>query len=258
LQKLTRAEYLRSVPDAAAVEGLPAAIKLAQPLDVEALPGFSQGHVSVQDPGAQYAAALLDLHPGQRVLDACAAPGGKCTHIYETQPALAVLTAVDRDDLRLQRLRDNCRRLGISMEVINADAADPESWWNGSLYDRILLDVPCSATGVIRRHPDIKVLRREADIGGYVDRQYRLLAATWAMLNETGRLLYATCSVLARENDQQIGKFLENHPDAGPLAITADWGITTRFGLQTLPGIGDADGFYYAVLEKHRQLMTQN
>lgn len=254
LLKIPRDDYLRVLAasniDAVPVAGLACAIRLMVPVDVDALPGFAQGQVSVQDIGAQYAAALLDLKPGQRVLDACAAPGGKCAHILETQPALASLTAVDRDKTRLERLRDNCRRLGILLEIHHADAGAAEQWWNGVHFDRILLDVPCSATGVIRRHPDIKVLRQEQSIGNYGDQQYRLLESAWSMLKTQGRLLYATCSLLSLENDQQVAKFLKNYPDASIIDMIQDWGVKTGFGLQTLPGIGDADGFYYAVMVK--------
>ncbi|MBF8268356.1 MAG: 16S rRNA methyltransferase [Gammaproteobacteria bacterium] len=254
LQKVTRAEYLRLLAasniEAVPVAGLDCAVSLIQPVDVDVLPGFAQGQVSVQDIGAQHAAALLDLNPGLRVLDACAAPGGKCAHILETQPALASLTAVDRDQTRLKRLGDNCQRLGISLEIYHADAGVAEQWWNGNPFDRILLDVPCSATGVIRRHPDIKVLRQEQSIGNYTDQQYRLLESAWSMLKSRGRLLYATCSVLNQENDQQIAKFLKNYPDASNIDMIQEWGLKTGYGLQILPGIGDADGFYYAVLEK--------
>ena len=254
IQKISRDDYLRALAagniDAIPVAGLECAIKLNQPVDVEALPGFAHGQVSVQDTGAQHAAALLDLKPGQRVLDACAAPGGKCTHILEIQPAIASLTAVDRDQARLVRLQKNCRRLGITMVMHHADSAAVEQWWDGVPFDRILLDVPCSATGVIRRHPDIKVLRQERSIDNYARQQYRLLESAWSMLKTQGRLVYATCSVLSLENDRQIEKFLKNYPGAGNIDMIQNYGVRTCYGIQTLPGVGDTDGFYYAVLEK--------
>ena len=255
LQKTGRAEYLQRLAisniDAVPVtDGPNCAIKLVDPVDVNTLPGFAQGLVSVQDLGAQHAASLLELNPGQRVLDACAAPGGKCAHILETQPALANLTAVERDKSRLERLRETCQRLGLQANLCLADAGAPEQWWDGIPFDRILLDVPCSATGVIRRHPDIKVLRQERDISNYGDQQYRLLVSAWSILNNPGRVVYVTCSILAVENDRRIEKFLKNYPDARNIAMIQNWGVKTDYGIQTLPGISDADGFYYAVLEK--------
>ena len=257
LQKIRRDDYLQKLADiklaANAVAGTQACVRLHEPVDIEVLPGFAQGLASVQDIAAQYAAMLLDLKAGQRVLDACAAPGGKTAHIHETEPGLSQITAVEKDDKRLARLRDTCQRLGVNAEIIHADATEYRDWWNGVPYDRILLDVPCSATGVIRRHPDIKVLRREEEIGKYSDQQHKLLQAAWSMLNTQGKLVYATCSILAVENDKQIENFLKKFPDARNMDIMADWGVNTAFGIQTLPGVGNlaGDGFYYAVLVKH-------
>ena len=257
LQKIRRDDYLRELAEkdikAVAVTGTTSAIGLGTPVDIDILPGFAQGLVSVQDSGAQRAAILLDLQAGQRVLDACAAPGGKTGHIHETEPALSIITAVEKDRKRLARLKENCQRLGIAAEILHADAAEPEKWWNGVPYDRILLDVPCSATGVIRRHPDIKVLRHEDAIREYRDLQSKLLEAAWSMLNSRGRLVYVTCSILTVENDKQIEFFLKKFPGVQNIDIMADWGIKTDFGMQTLPGVGnvDTDGFYYAVLMKH-------
>lgn len=257
MQKIRRDEYLHLLEekdiDAAAVNGSTGGVRLREPVDINVLPGFEQGLVSVQDTGAQYAATLLDLKAGQRVLDACAAPGGKTAHIHETEPALSAITAVEKDKNRMARLADTCRRLEIPVELVNADAAVPRMWWNGIPYDRILLDVPCSATGVIRRHPDIKVLRHEEAIREYCDMQYKLLEAAWSILNNRGKLVYATCSILPAENDKQMEIFLNKFPDAQIMDIMTDWGVKTEFGIQTLPGVGnvDADGFYYAVLVKH-------
>ena len=256
LQKTRREEYLQKLADngitAMAVAETDCGIRLQAPVDIDMLPGFAQGMVSVQDIGAQHAAILLDLQAGQRVLDACAAPGGKTGHIHEAEPALAGLTAIEKDKTRLVRLIETSQRLGMEAEILQADAALPDSWWNGIPFDRILLDVPCSATGVIRRHPDIKVLRQEDAIGKYCDLQGKLLESVWSMLNSQGRLVYATCSILSAENDQQIKIFLKKFPDAKIMDIMTNWGVKTEFGIQTLPGIGnvDADGFYYAVLVK--------
>ena len=257
LQKTRREDYLQSLADsgidAVAITETAGGIGLKAPVDVDMLPGFAQGLVSVQDIGAQHAATLLDLQAGQRVLDACAAPGGKTAHIHETEPALAGITAIEKDKTRLARLIDTSQRLGMDAEILQADAALPDTWWNGSPFDRILLDVPCSATGVIRRHPDIKVLRHEDAIDKYNDVQGKLLEAVWSILSSQGRLIYATCSILAAENDNRIRIFLKKFPDATNIDIMTDWGVKTEFGIQTLPGVGDvdADGFYYAVLLKH-------
>ncbi len=223
---------------------------LQQPCDVEVLPGFAKGEVSVQDSAAQLAAGLLDLKPGLRVLDACAAPGGKTAHIAERQPELARLVAVDIEQERLQRVKANLRRLGLDATLCLGDAAEPSSWWDGKLFDRILLDAPCSATGVIRRHPDIKMLRRADDISKIVVKQQQLLESMWSLLGPGGILLYATCSVLKRENVQQITEFIDKHPDARELPIEGEWGRGMSVGRQILPGEHQMDGFYYACLRK--------
>lgn len=255
LRKITRNDYLGKLEniniDAIPIDEIGGGIQLIEPVDVDELPGFKQGLVSVQDLGAQHAVALLDLKAGQQVLDACAAPGGKTAHIYETQPDLAKLTAIELDKQRIKRLEETHRRLGTNMEIIHADVRQHNRWWKGIAFDRILLDVPCSATGVIRRHPDIKIRRTEEMIQSNCELQYNILESVWSMLKSGGKLVYATCSVLCRENDRQIETFLENYPDAINIDIMETWGIKTDFGIQTLPGIGDADGFYYAVLEKH-------
>jgi 16S rRNA (cytosine967-C5)-methyltransferase len=225
-------------------------IRLEAPVPVSALPGFDAGLVSVQDAAAQLTAGLLELAPGQHVLDACAAPGGKTAHILETEPGLASLTAIDIDERRLRLVEENLARLGLAARLLHADAAEPAGWCSGHSYDRILLDVPCSATGVIRRHPDIKLLRRPADIGPLVSRQARLLTALWPLLPAGGMLLYTTCSVLADENERQIGGFLEDHPDAIEHKITASWGRPCAHGRQILPGEADMDGFYFACMRK--------
>jgi 16S rRNA (cytosine967-C5)-methyltransferase len=231
---------------------VPGAIVLEQATDVENLPGFRQGRVSVQDEAAQLAASLLDLVPGQRVLDVCAAPGGKTGHILEG--AAVDLVAVDVDADRLQRVAENLRRLGYAAQLIAGDATRPADWWDGRPFDRILLDAPCSATGVIRRHPDIKLLRRPEDIQTLVELQARILDAVWPLLKPGGMLLYATCSVLPAENAGQVDAFLARRADAVVREIAAAWGRPAGAGRQILPGVATngegMDGFYYACLEK--------
>jgi 16S rRNA (cytosine967-C5)-methyltransferase len=253
LRRTTRAAYL----DALAAGGIaatpagdvPSAVRLAVPCAVEALPGFADGEVSVQDLSAQRAAALLDLQAGQRVLDACAAPGGKTGHILEACAELAEVWAVDRDAARLAKVADNLRRLELSARLVAGDAATPQAWWDGRPFDRILLDAPCSAIGVIRRHPDIKVLRRPEDVERVVRLQADLLRALWSLLAPGGKLVYATCTVLKRENDEQIAAFRRAEP-----AIEAAGPGGDRWC--TLPGEADGDGFYYAWLRKPLTLGT--
>lgn len=228
----------------------PDAVVLAEPVDVPRLPGFESGAVSVQDAAAQLAADLLDLRPGQRILDACAAPGGKTAHILERCPEPGALVAVDVDESRLDRVAQTLARLGLAATLVAADAAEPRRWWDGEPFDRILLDAPCSATGVIRRHPDIKVLRQPRDIEPLAALQARLLEALWPLLGPGGKLLYATCSVLSRENSTQMNGFIQRHPEAAALPIPAGWGRPAGFGRQILPGQDGMDGFYYACLVK--------
>jgi 16S rRNA (cytosine967-C5)-methyltransferase len=200
----------------------------------------------VQDLSAQHAARLLELGAGQRVLDACAAPGGKTGHILEALAGRGELWAVDRDGARLDRVRENLARLGLEAKLVTGDATEPTDWWDGTPFDRILLDAPCSATGVIRRHPEIKVVRRPADIDRAVALQTRLLRALWPLLRAGGRLVYATCSVLRRENDEQIAAFRAAEP-----TIEADPAVAS---LQLLPEEARGDGFYYAWLRKPHAL----
>lgn len=225
------------------------AVTLDTPLAVERLPGFNNGDVSVQDAAAQLAATLLELQPGQRVLDACAAPGGKTGHILETSTPLQVL-ALDSEAERLQRVSDNLQRLGLQAELRVGDAGAPETWWDKQPFDRILLDAPCSGSGVIRRHPDIKSLRRPEDISALTAQQARLLRALWPLLAPGGILVYATCSVLPAENAAQVAAFLREYPDASERPITAHWGHAVAVGRQILPGEKGMDGFYYACLSK--------
>jgi 16S rRNA (cytosine967-C5)-methyltransferase len=219
------------------------AIRLAKPRAVDAIPGFAAGEVSVQDAGAQLAAPLLAPGDGMRVLDACAAPGGKTGHLAEL--ADTDLLALDRDPARLGRIEANLTRLGLRAEVRQADAAEPDGWWDGRPFDRILADVPCSASGVVRRHPDIKWLRRASDLGGFVREQRGLLEALWQVLAPGGKLLYATCSVFPEENQSVLAAFAARHGDARRLEVP---GLT---GGQLFPD-DDRDGFFYALLEKTR------
>ena len=235
------------------------AVLLEKPIGVNELPGFREGQVSVQDAGAQLAAAILAPLPGMRVLDACAAPGGKTGHILEmiADGSKLDLLAVDSDRRRLIRVDENLTRLGLSATLKTADASKPEEWWDGKPYDRILLDVPCSGSGVTRRHPDIKWIRRETDIFALARQQARLLAVLWNCLGIGGRLLYATCSVFRAENQDIIEQFLRKTPDARPLSFSNL--LPTSVGHQAaIPELADGqllpndvhDGFFYALLEK--------
>ena len=223
----------------------PDAVTLERAVPVDRLPGFAEGCVSVQDAGAQWAARLLDARPGERVLDACAAPGGKTGHILER--ADAALTALDADAARLARVRENLDRLGLHAALIEGDAARPETWWDGRPFDRILADVPCSASGVVRRNPDVKWLRRPEDIAGFAARQAAMLDALWRLLAPGGTLLYATCSIFREENDEQVAAFLARH--AGDAERRSLPEPLTHGSL--LPD-AEHDGFYYALLAKPR------
>ena len=254
LANISQDQYLQKLRDqgieAEAVSFCRSAILLNKPAVVDILPGFSEGWVSVQDTAAQLAAELLDVQIGHRVLDVCAAPGGKAAHILEHQPKVRELVAVDIDKLRLQRVNDNFQRLKLSAKLIVGDASKPEDWWDGQLFDRILLDVPCSALGVIRRHPDIKLLRRAEDISTLQVLQQRIMTAVWPLLAPGGIMLYATCSILKQENEQQIEAFLATNANAIEVPINADWGLVRRYGRQILTGESAMDGFYYALIRK--------
>ena len=225
------------------------ALCLENACDVYQLPGFSEGWVSVQDGAAQLAAHYLDAQPNDLVLDACSAPGGKTVHTLELQPKLKQMVAVDFDEKRLLRVKENLERLNLEATVIHGDASKPDEWWSGDQFDRILCDAPCSATGVIRRHPDIRWLRRDSDISELVSLQKHILSALWKKLKPGGVLLYATCSILPDENDLQIKDFLENTNDASliPLSAQNNDAIKSR---QILPNEQKMDGFYYAKLQK--------
>lgn len=223
------------------------ALKPEAAIGVEELPGFHDGMVSVQDAGAQLAASLMTLEDGMRVLDACAAPGGKTCHMLES--ADIELTAVDNDAVRLERVEENLQRLKLRATVVKADVAETADWWDGKAFDRILLDVPCSATGVIRRHPDIKILRRASDIEGLAQRQLAMLRAAWPMLAPGGRLLYVTCSVLRAENADVVQAFVDSETSARSHSLNVKWGIKDGPGRQILTGEAGMDGFYYSCLE---------
>ncbi|MCL7422143.1 MAG: 16S rRNA (cytosine(967)-C(5))-methyltransferase RsmB [Methylobacter sp.] len=252
--RVSREQYLRQLAEhdiGATPEAFCAsAVMLDKPVSVDMLPGFDQGLVSVQDTAAQLAAQLLDVRAGQRVLDVCAAPGGKAAHILESQPQLKELVAVDIDAARMQRVNENLQRLKLEARLLVGDAAAPETWWDGMPFERILLDAPCSALGVIRRHPDIKLLRRDEDIAQLQALQKNILSAVWPLLATGGILLYATCSVLKRENELQIQAFLAEHSDAAQVPIDAGWGSPREFGRQIFTGESAMDGFYYARIVK--------
>ncbi|MCE9632614.1 MAG: 16S rRNA (cytosine(967)-C(5))-methyltransferase RsmB [Methylophilales bacterium] len=245
IRKTKRNDYLQQLMK----EGIDAhlvgefGLILEKPLPVEKLPGFSQGLLSVQDLGAQFAAPMLDVKAEMRVLDACSAPGGKAAHLLEL--ADIELLALDSDEMRLQKVSGTLQRLGLKARVKAGDAAKPETWWNGVPFDRILADVPCTASGIVRRHPDIKWLRREADIASFCAQQNAILHSLWSTLAKGGKLLYATCSVFEEENHQQIQAFLASTADAKTLNL---WEGLGQSG-QLLP-CDEHDGFFYALIQK--------
>ncbi|MGC2167105.1 MAG: 16S rRNA (cytosine(967)-C(5))-methyltransferase RsmB, partial [Gallionella sp.] len=221
----------------------PDALQLAKPVGVDKLPGFLEGRVSVQDAGAQYAATILDVHDGMRVLDACAAPGGKTAHMLEL--ANLEMVSLDIDEARMQRVADNLRRLGLVATLTIGNAAEARGWWDGRTFQRILADVPCSASGVVRRHPDIKWLRRRSDIAGFASQQLAILRSLWRLLEANGKLLYATCSIFRQENEQVVSSFLAENQDARRLPVD----LPDSSQGQLLPN-EQHDGFFYALLQK--------
>lgn len=249
-RQATRADYLAELaaagiaatPTTYASEGL----RLAEPVAVDVLPDFATGRVSVQDEAAQLAASVLEVPAAARILDACAAPGGKAAHILERHPDTRELVALDNAAERVEKLAATFARLRVTATTHCADAADVDSWWNGVPFDRILIDAPCSGSGVIRRHPDIKHHRRPDDIPRLAGEQGRLLDSLWPLLGPGGKLVYATCSVLRAENDEVVGAFLERTEGAVPDPIAATWGTTTLYGRQVLTGSDNMDGFYFA------------
>lgn len=249
---IDKQNYLKLLKDGGidATEGHIArqSICLNKPIDVTSLPGFNVGDISVQDEAAQLAGELLPIKDGQRILDCCCAPGGKTLHLLQT--AKVEMLAVDADAKRLTRVQENLDRAQQKATLICGDAAAPSTWRDNKPFDHILLDAPCSATGVIRRHPDIKLLRKPADIAKLAQLQGEILAAMWALLAKDGYLLYATCSVMPEENVQVIEKFLAKTPDAHAKKIQATWGLEQSVGRQILPGQHNSDGFYYCLLKK--------
>ena len=251
-RKISRMDYLVSLVDAGhaahACHISEVGVQLAQATDVTQLPGFAEGWFSVQDEAPQLSAPLLQLEAGQRVLDACAAPGGKTCHLLEAEDVNVL--AVELEQRRIGRMQENLQRMGLATQIICADASEPDQWWDGQAFDRILLDAPCSATGVIRRNPDIKMLRTSEDILELVQLQLKLLNNLWPLLKPGGYLLYATCSVLRQENDRLVARFLKQQKQAQHCVIEADWGIKMEVGRQLLPDPTSHDGFYYAKLYK--------
>ena len=248
-RKIARDDYLEilRLQDIAAHAVGRQGIVIEKPRPVSMLPGFAEGQVSVQDAGAQLAAELLDVADGMRVLDACAAPGGKAAHLLEL--ADIDLTAADIDAQRLQRVTENLNRLSLNAKLLQADAGNAAAWSNAGLFDRILADVPCTASGVVRRHPDIKWLRQPADIAAMGQRQTRILDTLWQLLNRGGKLLYATCSVFSEENGRQVEQFIARHADARQIAVSLSAeGLRQSHG-QLFPDAAH-DGFFYALLEK--------
>lgn len=236
--------------EATALSYSPDGIVLKKPCTVYDLPGFKEGDISVQDEAAQLAASLLSLKPGLRLLDACAAPGGKTCHSLEKEPALSTCLAIDLDEQRLNRIRENLSRLHLKAVLLKANALNPQSFWDGKPFDRILLDAPCSATGVIRRHPDIKLLRTIQDIREAAILQQKLLQALWPLLAPGGLMVYATCSIMPEENEQQIANFIAHHQNCELAPQSISWGQFTGHGWQILPGENNMDGFFYSVLKK--------
>jgi 16S rRNA (cytosine967-C5)-methyltransferase len=251
----TTAEYLTRLNDigfsAKAGQLAATSIYLEHATGVRDLPDFESGYVSVQDESSQLIPGLLQLEPGHRVLDACAAPGGKTCHILESQQQLGSMTAIELVAGRAVKIQENLTRLKLSAEVKVADATALDQWWDGQLFDRILLDAPCSATGILRRHPDIKILRSPVNISELNTIQAQLLASSWKCLKLGGLLLYTTCSVLKAENELIIAKFLKSAPDAKYEGIVADWGVECALGRQLLPAAVDGpDGFFFSLLRK--------
>jgi 16S rRNA (cytosine967-C5)-methyltransferase len=257
LAKNSRDEYQQQLT-AASIEteldpNSPSGLRLIQAVAVSELPDFEQGAVSVQDPGAQLAALLLDVQGSMQVLDACAAPGGKTLHTLESAPNCS-LTAIDSSSERLLRVKENLARYQLSANCITADAGATDTWWDEQPFDRILLDAPCSGTGIISHHPDIKFLRRSGDLAQFAEQQTTLLNQLWPLLKEGGQLLYCTCSIMPEENAAVIDAFLTQTPSAKALPIDAQWGVISGSGRQLLPNKGKNGGFFYARLSKSATL----
>ena len=252
-QQVSREQFLKILSEnnipARIIEDTKHGVMCDDARDITTIPGYTQGYFSVQDAAAQLAAEILLPLQGERILDACAAPGGKTTHLLEVQPDIQ-LYALDNSAKRLMRVEQNLQRLKLSATLIEGDAGKPDQWWDGDQFDRILLDAPCSATGVIRRHPDIKLLRQKEDVRQLAKTQQEILSALWPLLKPGGMLLYATCSILKEENEQQIQRLITEQHNAHPETFTAEWGIDARYGRQILPGQNNMDGFFYSLIYK--------
>ncbi|MGY8814110.1 MAG: 16S rRNA (cytosine(967)-C(5))-methyltransferase RsmB [Gammaproteobacteria bacterium] len=254
LQRHTREDYIKTLAtkriDYSVSNMVDSGIVLINPLAVEDIPGFLEGYISIQDFGAQLAAPLLKCQTGHRVLDVCAAPGGKSTHILELYPDIQELVSVDISANRLLLLQNSLDRLKLNSVIINADVSRSTDWWDGKHFDRILLDAPCTATGVIRRHPDIKYSRTVDQISKLTKLQHTLLFNVWTLLKPGGILVYCVCSLFKEESDEQIADFLSEHKNAMSLTIDTNWGVLSQYGRQTIPGHDESDGFYYSLLVK--------
>jgi 16S rRNA (cytosine967-C5)-methyltransferase len=254
LGRIERNEYLGQLQKAGIGAGIDphaaTGLIVDKPVAVESLPGFYQGWASVQDTAAQLVVPALDLQPGHRVLDACAAPGSKTAHMLESEPELSEVIAVDIDRERVKRLRQTLERLQLTAQCIVADVAQVDTWWDGVPFDRVLIDAPCSGSGVIRRHPDIKHNRQPADVDALCKIQARLLQSLWPLVASGGRLMYVTCSVFPEENQNQICAFLDRHPETIVESLPIQVGIDCAVGRQTLPGVHDMDGFFFSMLRR--------
>jgi 16S rRNA (cytosine967-C5)-methyltransferase len=252
--KVTRTTYLSHLQEAGieakVLPHAPDAVMLNKAESVKLIPGFSEGWVSVQDSGAQLAADLLEIAPGMRVLDACSAPGGKTCHLLERCPELNVV-ALDCDEGRLKKVKENLERIGLTAQTVCADATAPDTWWDGTLFDRILIDAPCSGTGVMRRNPDIRWLRTPQQIKQLTTTQKRLLDRLWPLVKPGGFLLYITCSILPDENEALLEKWIQSTNDAQPCTLSLEGVIPQKIGAWLLPGnLDQTDGFYFAKLCK--------
>ena len=254
IQRHSRNDYMKKLRimgiDHCASNLVDSGIIITKPLAVEDIPGFLDGYISIQDFGAQLAAPLLDCDTEHRILDVCAAPGGKSTHILELYPNIQELVSVDISADRLLLLQNSLDRLNLNSVIIQADVSKTIDWWDGNHFDRILLDAPCSATGVIRRHPDIKYSRTMDQISELTKLQQALLVNIWTLLKPGGLLVYCVCSLFKEESDEQIANFLSQNLNAMSLPIETNWGVLSQFGRHTIPGHDESDGFYYSLISK--------
>lgn len=256
LSRIAKSAYLKLLEEKNLafqdIATIPSAVILDKAMNVDVLPGFNEGLVSLQDVGAQYLSSALDLQPELNILDACSAPGGKLLALLESADTSVKVTAVEIDADRMLKIKENLQRLHYKnrVKLITADILDLKAWWDETLYDRIIADVPCSAMGVIRRHPDIKLLRQPEDILQFAEIQYDILRTLWQCLKPGGLLIYITCSICPEENNDLIQAFVENQADARALPLVSKQGFSTEFGIQFLPGSYEGDGFYYAKLQK--------